>query len=200
MPGFFYYAVWAVAAALLGKGALDKMARSDSGGGVGTTKLFEAVDFDAETRVRIHDRKHVPISIRSERVVVCSCNNMGLDCHKRNGCFAARRVLVDTGASMTCIGHSLASKLDVTRSITHPTVNIQGVNSNIQVYKVGWVEVVVRGISKKIEACVFKRGQFDGDGPNDHDVLLGRDFMAPLFEEGFSIGGHYVPVPVSAPF
>lgn len=189
MPGIFYYAVWTIAIALLGKGAMNKMARSDSGSGVGTAKMFEEVDFKEETRLRKHDRKNVPISIRKERVVVCSCNNLGLDCHTRNGCFAARSVLVDTGASMTCVSHSLAAKSDITRSVQHPTVRIQGVNSNAQTYKTGWVEVVVRGISKKVEACVFKKGQFDGDGPNDHDVLLGRDFMGALFEEGFSIGG-----------
>ena len=65
---------------------------------------------------------------------------------------------------------------------------IRGINSQIEKYETVWIEVIIRGITKKVQAAIFKSGQFEGGHFYDHDVLLGRDVMSTVFERGYSIG------------
>ena len=189
MPGIIFYAVTALAVALLGHGALNKLAQSSSSSGIGTSlqnKIFDEVTRDHEI-TRNHPGISKKIGIRSERIAVCGCSALGTNCGEEK-CAVAKRVLVDTGADMTCLSHSFSKAVATKRSLFNPFTAIRGINSQIERYETVWIEVIIRGITKKVQAAKFKSGQFEGGGVYDHDVLLGRDVMSTIFERGYSIG------------
>ena len=189
MPGIIFYAVTALAVVLLGHGALNKLAQPSSSSGIGTSlhdKIFDKVARNHEI-ARNHLGITKKIGIRSERIAVCGCSALGTNCEEEK-CAVAKRVLVDTGADITCLSHSFSKAVAAQRSLFRPVTAIRGINSQIEKYETVWIEVIIRGITKKVQAAIFKSGQFEGGDFYDHDVLLGRDVMSTVFERGYSIG------------
>ena len=182
MPGVFYFGIWALAVALIGKGVLNKLGRQDSGRGMRATKRPPNTSLSEELSLR-HAGTRVPISIKKERAIVSACSSIGTRCGEKNGYFEARSVLVDTGAELSCLSYDLAHFVGAERSLHNPYVVVQGINSDRKMYKRVWVEIVVRGKSHKVEACVF-----DSKSQMNHDLLIGNDFMGQMFEQGYRIG------------
>lgn len=152
MPGFLYAAVWAVAIALLGKGAQNKMSH---GAGASVQRVsFSIVTRDLE--VQYPHRLDTPVQIHGERVAVCPCDASGFACD-REACLLSRRSLVDTGAEMTCVSSQLWDSSNSSYAFGKMPVRIVGVTGVAEAFKVGWLRVLIRGFDQTMLVCIFDR-------------------------------------------